>query len=50
MYPYLPPHIVRPKEVKRLFLLALPEKCYFAVPKNMKASVALPPLGRCLCC
>ena len=31
MYPYCPPHIARPKEVKRLFLVALPERCYLAV-------------------
>lgn len=41
MYPYLPPHIQRPKEFKRIFLLALPERCYFAVPKNMKL-IAVP--------
>lgn len=31
MYPYCPAHIARPKEVKRLFLVALPERCYLAV-------------------
>lgn len=31
MYPYCPAHIARPKEVKRLFLIALPERCYLAV-------------------
>ena len=41
MYPYCPPHIARPKEVKRLYLVHLPEKCYFAVPKNYKL-VAVP--------
>lgn len=31
MYPYLPAHITKPKEVKRLFIVPLPERCYFAV-------------------
>lgn len=31
LYPYLPPHITRPKEFKKLFVVPLPEKCYFAV-------------------
>ena len=31
MYPYCPPHIARPKETKRLLLIALPERCYLAV-------------------
>ena len=26
MYPYLPPHIARPKEVKKLYLIHMPEK------------------------
>mmetsp|Transcript_28768 Transcript_28768/g.81019 ORF Transcript_28768/g.81019 Transcript_28768/m.81019 type:complete len:235 (+) Transcript_28768:177-881(+) len=36
LYPYLPPHITKPKEVKKLFVVLLPEKCYFSVPKNLK--------------
>ena len=31
MYPYLPVHITRPKEVKKLYTVQLPERCYFAV-------------------
>lgn len=31
MYPYCPAHIARPKEVKRLLLIALPERCYLSV-------------------
>lgn len=31
LYPYVPPHITRPKECKKLFVSPLPEKCYFAV-------------------
>ena len=31
MFPYLPAHCTRPKEVRKLFLVPLPEKCYFAV-------------------
>ncbi|KAK9786276.1 hypothetical protein WJX73_007734 [Symbiochloris irregularis] len=41
MYPYIPPHITKPKEVKRLFLVPMPERCYLAVPKNVKL-VAVP--------
>jgi len=40
-YPYLPVHITRPKEVRKLFLVHLPERCYFAVPSNLKL-VAIP--------
>ncbi|KAK8577514.1 hypothetical protein V6N13_027786 [Hibiscus sabdariffa] len=36
MYPYCPPHITKPKECKKLFLVHLFEKEYFAVPKNLK--------------
>jgi hypothetical protein len=31
LYPYLPAHITRPKEVKKLFLITMPEHCYLAV-------------------
>ena len=31
MYPYLPPHIARPKEVRRVYAVQLPERCYLAV-------------------
>ena len=31
LYPYLPAHITRPKEVKKLFLVPMPERCYLAV-------------------
>ena len=34
MYPYCPPHIARPKEVKRLLLIALPERCYLSVRRR----------------
>jgi len=36
MYPYLPAHITKPKEEHKIFIAHLPEKCYFAVPKNLK--------------
>jgi cleavage and polyadenylation specificity factor subunit 5 len=39
-YPYVPPHITKPKEHKRLFLVQLPEKTLFAVPKNYKLVAA----------
>lgn len=36
MYPYCPPHITKPKECKKLYLVVLTEKQYYAVPKNLK--------------
>lgn len=39
-YPYVPAHITRPKEHKRLYLVQLPEKALFAVPKNYKLVAA----------
>ncbi|ORX41930.1 cleavage and polyadenylation specific factor 5 [Piromyces finnis] len=36
MYPYIPAHITKPKEMKKIFLIHLPEKKTFSVPKNMK--------------
>nr|CAD7400977.1 unnamed protein product [Timema poppensis] len=39
-YPYVPPHITKPKEHKRLFLVQLAEKALFAVPKNYKLVAA----------
>ena len=39
-YPYVPPHITKPKEHKKLFLVQLPEKAYFAVPRNYKLVAA----------
>lgn len=39
-YPYIPPHITKPKEHKKLFLVQLPEKALFAVPKNYKLVAA----------
>jgi cleavage and polyadenylation specificity factor subunit 5 len=36
LYPYSPPHITKPKECKKLFVVPLSEKQYFAVPKNLK--------------
>ncbi|WPT15466.1 Pre-mRNA cleavage factor Im 25 kDa subunit 2 [Picochlorum sp. SENEW3] len=41
MYPYVPPHIERPKEIRNLYMVPLPEKCYFSVPKNYKL-IAVP--------
>lgn len=35
-YPYCPTHITRPKEERRLYLVPLPSKCFFAVPKHLK--------------
>ncbi|KAJ6644153.1 Cleavage and polyadenylation specificity factor subunit 5 [Pseudolycoriella hygida] len=39
-YPYIPPHITKPKEHKRMFLVQLHEKALFAVPKNYKLVAA----------
>lgn len=36
LYPYLPPHCSRPKELKKLYLIHLPETKLLSVPKNMK--------------
>eukprot|EP01063_Lacrimia_lanifica_P001757 TRINITY_DN1090_c0_g1_i4.p1 TRINITY_DN1090_c0_g1~~TRINITY_DN1090_c0_g1_i4.p1 ORF type:complete len:197 (+),score=88.82 TRINITY_DN1090_c0_g1_i4:66-656(+) len=36
MYPYIPPHITKPKEIKKLYLVSLPAKFQFAIPKNYK--------------
>ena len=33
-YPYIPPHITKPKEHRKLFLVQLQEKAFFAVPRN----------------
>ena len=39
-YPYIPPHIPKPKEHRKLFLVQLQEKAYFAVPRNYKLVAA----------
>ncbi|CAB4054996.1 NUDT21 [Lepeophtheirus salmonis] len=39
-YPYIPPHITKPKEHRKLFLVQLPERSYFAVPRNYKLVAA----------
>lgn len=36
MYPFLPGHVTRPKECKKLYLIQLPKKKVLSVPKNMK--------------
>ncbi|KAJ9072739.1 hypothetical protein DSO57_1024132 [Entomophthora muscae] len=41
MYPYCPPHISRPKEIKKTFLVHLPDKKILTVPRNMKL-IAVP--------
>ncbi|KAG8143920.1 putative Cleavage and polyadenylation specificity factor subunit 5 protein [Naja naja] len=40
LYPYIPAHITKPKEHKKLFLVQLQEKALFAVPKNYKLVAA----------
>jgi len=39
-YPYIPAHITKPKEHTKLFLVQLPDKALFAVPKNYKLVAA----------
>jgi len=39
-YPYISPHITKPKEHRKLFLVQLQEKAYFAVPRNYKLVAA----------
>ncbi|KAI9892516.1 MAG: Nudix hydrolase 21, chloroplastic [Vezdaea aestivalis] len=36
MYPFIPAHISRPKECKKLFFIQLPRSKVLSVPKNMK--------------
>ncbi|KAF1346028.1 nucleotide hydrolase-domain-containing protein [Delphinella strobiligena] len=36
MYPFLPPHVSRPKECKKLYFIQLPKSKVLSVPKNMK--------------
>ena len=40
IYPYIPAHITKPKEQKRIFLTQLPDKAVFAVPRNYKLVAA----------
>ncbi|XP_031574688.1 cleavage and polyadenylation specificity factor subunit 5-like [Actinia tenebrosa] len=39
-FPYVPAHITRPKEQRKLFLIQLGEKANFAVPRNYKLVAA----------
>ncbi|CAG0890513.1 unnamed protein product [Cyprideis torosa] len=39
-YPYVPAHVTKPKEHKRIFVVTLPEKALFAVPRNYKLVAA----------
>ncbi|KAF2153508.1 cleavage and polyadenylation specificity factor, 25 kDa subunit [Myriangium duriaei CBS 260.36] len=36
MYPFIPAHVSRPKECKKLYLIQLPKSKVLSVPKNMK--------------
>ncbi|KAJ6261436.1 Cleavage and polyadenylation specificity factor subunit [Drechslerella dactyloides] len=36
MYPFIPAHVTRPKEVKKLYFIHLPRSKVLSVPKNMK--------------
>lgn len=41
LLPYVPAHVTRPKEAVRLFFVALPERGFFAVPRDRRL-VAVP--------
>ena len=36
MYPFIPGHVSRPKECKKLYFIQLPKSKVLSVPKNMK--------------
>jgi len=36
MYPFIPAHVTRPKECKKLYFIQLPQSKVLSVPKNMK--------------
>ncbi|TPX45363.1 hypothetical protein SeLEV6574_g03902 [Synchytrium endobioticum] len=36
MYPYIPPHITQPKEMKKVYMVKMPPTKLLSVPKNMK--------------
>lgn len=40
-YPYVPAHITKPKECKKLFLLQMPERSTFSLPSLLCASVLI---------
>jgi len=44
-YPYLPPHVTRPKECRKMFVVPLPDRALFAVSQT-RAAVALMVLPR----
>lgn len=39
-YPYVPAHVTKPKEQTKIFVVQLPDKALFAVPKNYKLVAA----------
>jgi cleavage and polyadenylation specificity factor subunit 5 len=39
-YPYIPAHVTKPKEHRRLYLVQLPERATFAVPRNYRLVAA----------
>lgn len=36
LYPYVPPHVTRPKECLRIYLVHLPDRFLFEIPRNLK--------------
>ncbi|XP_055345904.1 cleavage and polyadenylation specificity factor subunit 5-like [Paramacrobiotus metropolitanus] len=40
LYPYVPAHCTKPKEHRQMFLITLPDKAMFNVPKNYKLVAA----------
>ncbi|OAF66175.1 Cleavage and polyadenylation specificity factor subunit 5 [Intoshia linei] len=39
-YPYIPAHVTKPKEMKIIYMVELPDRAVFAVPKNYKLVAA----------
>ncbi|KII74385.1 Cleavage and polyadenylation specificity factor subunit 5 [Thelohanellus kitauei] len=39
-YPYIPPHITKPKEMRKVFIISAPDSVEFAVPRNFKLVAA----------
>ena len=36
LYPYIPSHITKIKECKKMYMISLPQACMFAIPRNYK--------------
>ena len=47
VYPYLPPHITKPKECTKIYVVQMPERCTLAVSDVARTPAAAPPSMRC---